>query len=918
MLKTSASQLSFPMLWTLVLVALAAGALTRTNGHDTPSRERGQTQAQAPTVQAARLTVNTGTLPLAFEENQGQVDEAVKYVARSAGYTVFLAQDETVFALSSGMHGSEASGIRGRGRATKSAPEKTSAIHMRLLGANTAAEVHAGDELPGKTNYYMGSDPAKWKTSVPQYGEVLYGNVYPGVDLRFHGQQRQLEFDFRLAPEANASVIGMSFQGAQKVTRDADGNLVVTSASGNVSLHKPVAYQERNGQRDVVEVAFRMESNQQVRFALGPYDHSRELVIDPSVTFATYLGGSAEDDAYGVGFDSFGNVYVTGQTASSSFPGTSGSSGGGFDAFVTKISPDGTTLIYSTYLGGGGTDSGNAIAVDYLGNAYVAGGTDSTNFPATSGAFQKTAGGDLDAFVCKFASTGTMTYCTYLGGSGADYANGIAVDSSGAAYVVGSAGSNDFPLQSALQGSLLGTSNGFVAKVNAAGSALGYSTYLGGDTDFASAVAVDSSGNAYVTGGTSFPTFPVTSSAFQKTCGTDGNCNGAVYDGFVTVFNGSGQLVYSTFLGGEGIDEGLAIAVDSSGQAYVTGLTQSTLFPHSNSFGGVQDAFVTELNAAGSGTVRSFFLGGSLTDAGSGIAVDENGNVYVTGETASTNFPNTGATQASLKGGTDAFLTKIGSSGSSPVFSTYLGGTADENHNVSGGNLSPVGSIAVEKAGANVYLAGNTASSDFPKVSAKQSTYGGSVDAFLASFGDSTVNDFSISASTPATVSAGSSGTSTVTVTQVNGYASSVTLSCVVTGSGSPLPTCGSGAFSPASVTPTNTSTLTIKTSGAAASLQRQSNLWYALWLPVLGLTLIGGRFSARGTGRKKLLGVLLLSTVMALLFFLPACGGSSNSGGGGGGGCPGCTPSGNYTVTISGTDDGGLVHSTQITLTVH
>jgi hypothetical protein len=647
------------------------------------------------------------------------------------------------------------------------------------------------------------------------------------------------------------------------------------------------------------------------------------------LSYSTYLGGTAEDDAYAIAIDGSGNAYVTGQTKSTNFPtvpANSTTNTGGFDVFVSKIAANGASLLYSTYIGGSGNDSGNAIAVDGSGNAYVAGGTtSSTNFP-THLAFQSTfGGGSVDAFVLELASSGgSLIFSTYLGGTGDDVANGVAVDTTGV-YVVGSASTN-FPLQGAFQGTLNGSSNAFVTKLNTSGSSLAYSTYLGGSSDFAAAVAVNS-GNAYVTGATSTPTFPKTAGVVQPACGSDGNCNGGLQDAFVTVFNSSGAaLVYSTFLGGQGKDQGLGIAVDSSGDAYVTGLTQSSLFPLKSALqgtfgGGTQDAFVTELNPTGTALVYSTFLGGTLDDAGSSIALDGSKNAYVTGQTTSTNFPLASATQGTLGGLADAFVTEISASGSL-VFSTYLGGALNDNTNA-GNPLNPVGAVAVDSAGANIYVAGNTLSSPFPGVNGFQTAYGGLTDAFVAKYSTgSSSGSFTVSNGALSNTSghAGVSATSTITVGSTGGFNAAVALTCAVSPVVTKGPTCN---FTNPSVTPpangTTTSTLNVATTVASAMLThpangRRSGVVYALLLPVFGLTLLGAAVQSSGTRRRKFVGLVVLGMVLTCLLLLPACGGSGGGGGGGGG-----TPTGAYTITVTGTSGATVVTGTPaLTLTIN
>jgi hypothetical protein len=917
--KSSASRKFAPAVWIVIVAVAAVAAGLGLRAH---SRSASMAKLQG-TVRASM-----DTLPLAFEANQGQTDPTVKYLARGSGYTVFLTENEAVFALKSqpAAHAQVTSrhalGAPSKDRAKDSGSnDREAAIRLNLIGGNAQPQISASNPLPGHSNYFIGNDRSQWRANVEHYGRVSYRDIYPGVDMTFYGGQKQLEFDFVVSPGASASPIRLGVSGADHVATDDEGNLVLTASTGTVQLRKPVAYQEKDGAREPVDVLFVQHATHQVSFVLGNYDHSRALVIDPSVSYATYLGGSAEDDAYGIAIDGNGDAYLTGQTASTDFPTVlpeqHAYKGGATDAFVTKISADGSSLIYSTYVGGSGADSGNAIAVDGSGDAFVAGGTGSSNFPGTTGFYQPSLKGGLDAFVFELTPTGSaLTYSTYLGGSEDDFASGIALYS-GSAYVVGSTDSSDFPTKNPLQPSIAGGSNGFVTVLNSSGNALVYSTFLGGGTgDFASAIAVDSSGNAYVTGGTENTGFPV-KNPLQPACGSDGTCNSGKYDAFVTVYNPTGSAyVYSTFLGGEGTDEGLGIAVDASGDAYVTGLTQSADFPLKTALfptlGGTQDAFVTELNPGGTAMVYSTFLGGGLSDAGTSIAVDGNKNAYVTGQTGSSDFPTASPTQSGSGGGNDAFVSEIKSTGSALLFSTYLGGAADENTN-EGSNIASIGSIAVNSTGANIYVAGNTASTDFPTVAAEQSTYGTGTDAFVAMYSqNSTSPDFTISGTALTGVTPGNSSTSTITIAPLNSYTGTVNFTCSVAAGtgGTPLPTCSI----PTAVTGgTGTSTLTVNSTGAAQARNRGAgSIFYAVWLPFVGLSLVGMRYTTAGSRRKKLLGFLLLGVMMTALFLLPACSSSSNGGGGGGGGCSGCTPQGTYTVTVTGTDstNANLTHS--------
>jgi hypothetical protein len=932
--------------------------------------------------QRSRVHASLGALPLAFEANVGQSDPQVKYMARGNGYTLFLTGSDAVFAVHSAVPSSApASATAGKfhlahaRQAMEHRAEKTAAIRMQLVGGNSNAQIAAGSELPGRINYYIGNDRSQWHEGVKQYAAVDYRNVYPGVDLRYHGEQRQLEFDFIVSPEANAAPIDLGFKGASKIATDATGNLILSSSAGDVMLHKPVAYQDVNGQRQLVDAAFRTNARNEVTIALGTYDHSRELVIDPALSYATYLGGASEDEVFGISVDSSNNIFVTGESNSTSgFPGGNVSSSNGYDVFVTSVSSAGA-LTYTTFVGGSGNDSGLGIATDSSGAAYVTGITESNNFPTSSNAPQPQKGDNggnctnlkksnqpcTDAFAFKLNASGSISggWCTYVGGINDDDGYAIALDSSGNVWVAGDTFSSSFYPNNHATTVLYPTFNagvtlsppaddGFVVEVNSAGTAFGFSTYLGGNfSDQANGIVADGSGNIYVTGETASTDFPTAGTPYKSTCGSDGNCNAhagqVFYDGFVTkIAAGGASLTYSTYIGGSSDDYAFAIALDSAGDTYITGETTqddtatTPAVPYPTTTGAFSttynssataNAFVTELNPAGSALLYSTFLGGSVQDYGGGIAVDSSGDAYVTGTTSSADFPVTSnAFQSQLNGNgqtgqSDAFVTQVVAGGASLGVSSYLGGSGSENANASGS----VGVVALDGSN-NMWLGGSTNSAtsnsttNFPVTSnALESTYGGNpYDGFVAE-----VSNVGISATTPAAVNPGSSGTSTVTLTSLPGYTLQVTLSCSVTGSGSPLPACSASSFSPGQVTPTSSganSTLTITTTGSSAALYRKSNFVYAMWLPVVGLSLIGMRFTSKDSRKKKLLGFLLLGVVMAMLFFLPACGGgSSGSGGGGGGGsCTGCTPAGSYTVTITGTDTNNLSTSTSVTLTVN
>ncbi len=682
-----------------------------------------------PAIQS-RLAASYGKLPLSFERNAGQTDASVRFLSRGPGYALFLTGNEAVLSLE-------------KRRAKAISPP--AAFRMSLAGANPNATVTGLDELPGKSNYFIGNDPAKWRTNVPTYAKIKYQNVYRGIDLVYYGNPQQLEYDFLVAPGADPKAISLdvaairsSSDGGRRtpLRLDANGDLVIQAGEDQVRLHKPVVYQAAEGAaRHFVDGHYLLKGDNRVSFEVASYDPGKTLVIDPVLVYSTYLGGSGSDNGAGIAVDSAGNAYVMGSTSSTDFPTASplqAASGGGFsDVFVAKLNPSGSALVYSTYLGGSGYDLGYGIAVDSAGNAYVTGYTDSSNFPIASPLQAVFGGGAADAFVAKLNPTGSaLVYSTYLGGNGADQGSGIAVDSSGNAYVTGGTQSTNFPTASPLQAVFGGSSSdeeAFVAKLNPAGSALVYSTYLGGSgPDYGYGIAVDSLGNAYVTGYTDSTNFP-TANPLQAVSGG----SGAIFTGdvFVAKLNPAGSaLVYSTYLGGSGDDVGYGIAVDSLGNAYVTGYTTSTNFPTASplqaAYGGSGNAFVAKLNPSGSALVYSTYLGGSDNDSGQGIAVDSSGNAYVSGYTQSSRFPIAIPLQAGLSGLEDAFVAKLNSSGSALVYSTYLGGSS---YDAGSG-------IAVDSAG-NAYVTGWTESTDFPTANPLQAVFGGLQNVFVTKIG---------------------------------------------------------------------------------------------------------------------------------------------------------------------------------------
>jgi hypothetical protein len=736
----------------------------------TLSLAQNSTPLKAASDLKSRVDATYGKLPLSFEENRGQADARVQFLSRSGGYALFLTRDGAVLALGnagdcnlsrgqSEMRREAASGPRhakSEGPCQAGTTSAHDVIRMTLDGATAqgrAVKATGEEQLPGKVNYFIGNDPTRWRTSLPTFARVRYSGVYPGVDLVYYGNERQLEYDFVVAPGADASRIRLHFT-ARHPRIDASGSLVIEGAQGKVVFHKPLVYQDEAGQRRAISCSFRLTANSSVRFALGSYDHSRPLIIDPVLVYSTYLGGSGTngngDQGNGIVVDSAGNAYVVGTTYSTNFPVTdeafqstnnSALAGHGSSVFVSKVNPSGTALVYSTYLGGSGSNSGGdfgyGIALDSANNAYITGATYSTDFPATCGAFQtsnpSTTSGVTTGFVAKLDSTGSgLGYSTYLGGSGngltparGDVAQAIAVDTSGDAYVTGYTFSPNFPTtDAAFQTKLLGnatTSNAFITKLNPGGTALAYSTYLGGSGtngqgDYGNAVALDSSGDAYIAGSAASTNFPVTTGSFQTTMNGSQNA-------FVTELNPVGSdEVYSTYLGGNGGDSATAIALDRKGFVYVAGNTSSSNFPLTSDalegaqigtdFGvqgaGAAGAFVTKLNVDGTALEYSTYLEGGNTTV-TGLAVDTTGAAFIAGAAPTTaegifwGFEATPDALPTPTGANAAFLVKLDPSATVFNYATLLGGSSNDGATA----------LALDAAG-NVYLTGSASSTNFP------------------------------------------------------------------------------------------------------------------------------------------------------------------------------------------------------------
>jgi len=696
-----------------------------------------------------------GTLPLSFEANQGQTDPQVKFISRGSGYTLYLTNTEAVLTLKEANSKTKTNSYAARDRrhlSQKPGPEKTefTTLRMKLNGDNDKTRVSGLEELPGKVNYFIGNNPTKWRTNIPTYSKVQYSEIYPGINLVYYGAQRQLEYDLVVGPGADPNQIKLAFEGADKIDLDPSGDLLLKIGDGELHLKKPIVYQELNGTRQPVSAKYVLRKEEkiaglEVGVKVAAYDENKPLIIDPALSYSTYLGGDSIDEGISIAVDGLGEAYLTGLTGSSDFPTANplqAAGGGSMDVFVSKINAAGSALVYSTYLGGSYWDSGLGIAVDESGNAYVTGATHSPDFP-TANPLQVTCGRcgppdfSMDAFVVKLKDDGSaLLYSTYLGGSSDDAASGISVDGSGNAYVTGYTMSTDFPTTNPLQGTFGGYADAFVAKLKDDGSALVYSTYLGGNSDDeGDGIAVDGSGNAYVTGYTYSSDFPL-AGPLQGACG---GCTIGHTDAFVSKLNDDGSaLIYSTYLGGTSYEGIYGITVDSSGNAYVTGYTYSSDFPVAGPLQGTcgscaigaSDAFVAKLKDDGSMLIYSTYLGGSDQDQGSGIAVDGFGHAYVSGMTYSLDFPMTNPLDSHCtgcaNGFSEAFVAQLKDDGSGLVYSTYLGGNSDDQGY----------GIAVDGSG-NAFVTGFTNSTNFPKANPLQSLCGScsttmEVDAFVA------------------------------------------------------------------------------------------------------------------------------------------------------------------------------------------
>jgi len=679
-----------------------------------------------PKVQASQITAETlKTMPLAFTENMGQWDERVLFRANAGGATMWFTKEGVTYQFTRRINKdgtvptpgamqslSSVSGLdsRFRGNDMEKDGVEQLVLTVKFVGANPNPEVVDQGQMEYKCNYFLGNDPSKWHTDVPNYEAITFKDVYPGIDVRYSGDGNgQAVYEFIVAPGADIAQVKVAYEGAEETSIDSDGRLILKTKWGDMiaAIKSPT-----DGVLSGIG-SFSQLSEKTIGFGADGSNQQALGTLSVELVYSTYLGGESDDWVRGIAVDVSGNAFVTGWTSSSNFPiqNPYQPDQGGYDAFVTKLSSSGDSLIYSTYFGGGDDDYGQDIAVDGSGNAYVTGSLKLNGF------------NNYDAFVIKISSSGnSLIYSTILGGGRDDEGSGIAVDDSGNAFVTGRTSSDSFPTKNpyqTYQGPIGPTPyyDVFVTKLSSSGSLI-YSTYLGGKgDDYGVSIAVDGSGNAYVTGATYAMSFPTTN-PYQA-----GQGGGDVFVTKISILGDS--LIYSTLMGGRDSDAGCGIAVDGSGNAFVAGYTKSSNFPTLNpyqaAYGGDGDAFVTKLSSSGS-MVYSTYLGGGIDESGAAIAIDDNGNAYVTGSTGSYNFPtqNPFQTVQSPYPLHDVFVTKLSSSGASLIYSTYLGGGSDD-----GGYC-----IAVDGNG-NAYVTGMTASSDFPTLNPYLRTQQGGSDVFV-------------------------------------------------------------------------------------------------------------------------------------------------------------------------------------------
>lgn len=695
--------------------------------------------------------------PLTFEANVGQYEASARFVARGAAYHLSLAPTELRVQLQKVIRPTGGENMLSSVPRREAAQVKRVTLQIELLEANQAAVMTGSGAVVGRANYFLGNDPAQWRTGVPAYERVRATDVYPGIHVLHYGNQQHLEYDFEVMPGADPEDIVLRFTGADKLSLAGNGDLILTLGDEEIRQPRPVLHQTVRGQRKEIVGGYKLVDDRTVKFFVGEYDRTVALILDPIVSYSTYFNETGNDYVWAIAVGSDGDLYLAGETMTASGLATPGAFqtnlagvlGPHGDVFVSRhMNTNALTDVYVTYLGGIAYEAALGLAVDADGNAYVTGYTGSTNFP-TQFAVQTNIAGKitpgfttppLDCFITKIGPQGTnLVFSTFFGGAGAGFSGdgdeigyGIALDAARNIYVAGYTFSTNFPTFNTTSTNLNGLEDAFVLKLDAAGTNVIYSMYLGGtNRDYGRDIVVDVAGNPMVVGITGSTNFPVTTNAFQLNLNQTTNASLAD-DGFIArLASASGTVTYATFLGGTNSDQAIRLATDSTGAAYVTGSTLSGDFPRtSTNFAAsvitntsAADVFVVKLNAANTNLDYSIVFGGSAKDEGWDIAVDAQGQAHVTGEASSLNFPTnslSGILRGTNSGGADAFLAEINSNGTAFVYSAYLGGAqTDRGYGV-----------AVD-AGGNSYFTGETIYSTFPIQPTNNDTGFTDVDAFV-------------------------------------------------------------------------------------------------------------------------------------------------------------------------------------------
>ena len=667
------------------------------------------------TAARSRMAVQPlGASAVCFIENRGQFEQGVEFLAKMPFGNILFSPGEIVFQVFT-------------------SKEAMQNVSMAFIGAEENPRVEALQQTPGTFNYLYGNDPQRWVSGARGYQQVRTHNLYPGIDLVVLGRDGGVKTEYRIKPGGRVEDIRVRYSGAAAVKVNSQNQLEISTESGLLLEDEPVSYQVIDGKKIDVKTAYIIDPAGDLRFKTETYHRDAELIIDPQLAFSTFLGGTGQEADGGITVDLAGNIYVTGYTYSGNFPKTSKAydrtfTGNPYDAFITKLNPTGSGLVYSTFLGGNGRDAGLGISVDKVGQATVCGYTESRDFPTTIGAFDRTLGGTRDAFLTKLNAAGTkLVYSTLIGGSLTDEAAGLAADRNGNPCLTGTTLSVDFPTTVRAYDTTFSGGDAFLTKVNSSGTGLLFSTFFGGSGEEKGlGISLDLGENIFVTGTTTSANLPTTSGAYDKTLG-------GPIDLFVTKFNAAGNsLVFSTYLGSNGVDGTLGgLAVDNGGNAYVTGFTESNGYPitsgaFDSAFSGSNEAFLTKLNSAGSALVYSTYLGGSNLEYGRAVGVDAIGDAVVTGYTKSANWPITNdAYDRTHNGDQDIFLTMVNPTGKGLLYSTYIGGSGADR---TGANLA-------QDAYGNAFIIGSTGSTNFPKTSgAYDRTYGGARDDVILKF----------------------------------------------------------------------------------------------------------------------------------------------------------------------------------------